>query len=65
MPIPNQQWLDSQNIGLTVYTDYDTDSATDTKTEHLMLSKHEFFSANSSRAVVAYILASKSPQPNA
>ena len=30
-----------------------------------MLSQHEFFSANSSRAVVAYILASKSPQPNA
>ena len=30
-----------------------------------MLSQHEFFSANSSRAVVAYILASKSSQPNA
>ena len=34
-----------------------------------MLSKHEFFSANSLRTVVAYILAcilaSKSPQPNA
>lgn len=30
-----------------------------------MLSQHEFFSANSSRAVVAYILTSKSPQPNA
>ena len=30
-----------------------------------MLSQHEFFSANSSRAVVADILASKCPQPNA
>ena len=30
-----------------------------------MLSQHEFFSANSSRAFVAYILATKSPQPNA
>ena len=30
-----------------------------------MLSQHEFFSANSSRVVVAYILAWKSPQPNA
>ena len=40
------------------------DSDTDTKTEHHMLSQHEFFSANSSRAVVAYILASKSLQPN-
>ena len=41
------------------------DSDTDTKTEHHMLSQHEFFTANSSRAVVAYILASKSLQPNA
>lgn len=67
MPIPNQQWLDSQTIGLAVYTDYDTDSEldTDTKTEHHMLSQHKFFSANSSRVVVAYILASQSPQPNA
>ena len=65
MPIPNQQWLDSQTIGLTVYTDYDTDSDTDTKTEPHMLSQHEFFSANSSCAFVAYILAMKSPQPNA
>ena len=30
-----------------------------------MLSQHEFFSANSSCAFVAYILATKSPQPNA
>ena len=34
MPIPNQQWLNSQTIGLTVYMDYDTDSGTDTKIEH-------------------------------
>ena len=40
MPIPNQQWLDSQTIGLTVYTDYDTDS--DTRTEHHMLSNKNF-----------------------
>ena len=37
----------------------------DTETEHNMLSKHKFFSADSSRAVVAHILAAKSPQPNA
>jgi len=37
----------------------------DTKTEHNMLSKHDFFSAHSSPAVVAHILAAKFPQPNA
>ena len=35
------------------------------KKGHPLLTKHEIFSANSSRAVVSYILASKSPQPNA
>ena len=37
----------------------------DTKTEHQTLSQVEFFSANSSRAVFAYIFASKFLQPNA
>jgi len=37
----------------------------DTKIEHNMLSQHRFLSAKSSRVVVAYILASKSPQTNA
>ena len=57
--------LNSQTTGLTVYMDYDTDLDMNTKIEHIMLSQHEFFSANSSRVVVAHILASKSPQPNA
>ena len=65
MPIPNQPLLDRKDIGLTAFTDYDTDSDMDTKTEHNMLSKHDFFSANSLRAVVAHILAANFPQPNA
>lgn len=45
--------------------DFETDPDTDTKSEHNALLEHESFSSSLSRVVIAHILASKYPKPNA